>query len=157
MQQNLILHLLRIRSIHSYYSEDEVCHGSRQTVHFTPTFMVLRGASKYDLIRQLECYIQVLGNNEPRLFGETSSIGYRGVHRPMKLRRPYLHDNGCLWNVCDIYSSTCHERTPSGPGKSVRSLQVAADQRYFNVELCRSRGIDNVAVQDRWPLTTGVA
>ena len=27
------------------------------------------------------------------------------------------------------YSSTCHERTPSGPGKSVRSLQVAADQR----------------------------
>ena len=28
-----------------------------------------------------------------------------------------------------LYSSTCHERTPSGPGKSVRSLQVAADQR----------------------------
>ena len=28
-----------------------------------------------------------------------------------------------------MYSSTCHERTPSGPGKSVRSLQVAADQR----------------------------
>ena len=27
------------------------------------------------------------------------------------------------------YSSTCHERTPSGPGKTVRSLQVAADQR----------------------------
>ena len=27
------------------------------------------------------------------------------------------------------YSSTCHERTPSGPGKSVLSLQVAADQR----------------------------
>ena len=27
------------------------------------------------------------------------------------------------------YSSTCHERTPSGPGKSVRSLQVAADLR----------------------------
>ena len=28
-----------------------------------------------------------------------------------------------------IYSSTCHERTPSGPGKSVRTLQVAAHQR----------------------------
>ena len=27
------------------------------------------------------------------------------------------------------YSSTCHERTPSGPGKSVRSLQVVARQR----------------------------
>ena len=27
------------------------------------------------------------------------------------------------------YSSACHERTPSGPGKSVRSLQMAADQR----------------------------
>ena len=37
-----------------------------------------------------------------------------------------------------VYNSTCHERTPSGPGKSVRSLQVAADQRYFNVEMCRS-------------------
>ena len=36
------------------------------------------------------------------------------------------------------YSSTCHEQTPSGPGKSVRLLQVAADQRYFNVEMCRS-------------------
>ena len=38
---------------------------------------------------------------------------------------------------------------------SVRSLQVAADQRKFNVEMCR--GIDHVAVQGRWPLTTGVA
>ena len=28
-----------------------------------------------------------------------------------------------------IYSSTCHERTPSGPGKSVRTLQVAARDR----------------------------
>ena len=28
-----------------------------------------------------------------------------------------------------IYSSTCHERTPSGPGKSVRTLQVAARHR----------------------------
>ena len=28
-----------------------------------------------------------------------------------------------------IYSSTCHERTPSGPGKSVRTMQVAAHQR----------------------------
>ena len=28
-----------------------------------------------------------------------------------------------------VYSSTCHERTPSGPGKSVRTLQVAAHQR----------------------------
>ena len=27
------------------------------------------------------------------------------------------------------YSSTCHERTPSGPGKSVRILQVAARHR----------------------------
>ena len=27
------------------------------------------------------------------------------------------------------YSSTCHERTPSGPGKSVRTLQVAARDR----------------------------
>ena len=27
------------------------------------------------------------------------------------------------------YSSTCHERTPSGPGKSVRTLQVAARHR----------------------------
>ena len=27
------------------------------------------------------------------------------------------------------YSSSCHERTPSGPGKSVRTLQVAAHQR----------------------------
>ena len=37
-----------------------------------------------------------------------------------------------------MYSSTCLERKPSGPGKSVRSLQVAADQRYFNVEMCQS-------------------
>ena len=36
------------------------------------------------------------------------------------------------------YSSTCHERTPTGPSKSVRSLQVGADQRYFNVDMCRS-------------------
>ena len=28
-----------------------------------------------------------------------------------------------------MYSSTCHERTPSGPGKSVRTLQVAARHR----------------------------
>ena len=28
-----------------------------------------------------------------------------------------------------LYSSTCHERTPSGPGKSVRTLQVAARHR----------------------------
>ena len=27
------------------------------------------------------------------------------------------------------YSSTCHERTPSGPGISVRTRQVAAHQR----------------------------
>ena len=27
------------------------------------------------------------------------------------------------------YSRTCHERTPSGPGKSVRTLQVAARHR----------------------------
>ena len=27
------------------------------------------------------------------------------------------------------YSSTCHERKPSGPGKSVRTLQVAARHR----------------------------
>ena len=32
-----------------------------------------------------------------------------------------------LSEVCTC--SICHERTPSGPGKSVRSLQVAADQR----------------------------
>ena len=36
----------------------------------------------------------------------------------------------CLFDiqVCN-YSSTCHERTPSGPGKSVRTLQVAARHR----------------------------
>ena len=28
-----------------------------------------------------------------------------------------------------VYTSTCHERTPSGPGKIVRTLQVAAHQR----------------------------
>ena len=28
-----------------------------------------------------------------------------------------------------LYSSTCHERTPSGPGKSVRTWQAAAHQR----------------------------
>ena len=28
-----------------------------------------------------------------------------------------------------VYSGTCHERTPSGPGKSVRTLQVAARGR----------------------------
>ena len=28
-----------------------------------------------------------------------------------------------------LYSSTCHERTPSGPGKIVRTLQVAAHRR----------------------------
>ena len=31
--------------------------------------------------------------------------------------------------VLKVYSSTCHERTPSGPGKSVRTLQVAARHR----------------------------
>ena len=37
----------------------------------------------------------------------------------------------------------------------VRVRKVAADRRYFNVEMCRD--IDNVSVHDRWPLTTGVA
>ena len=37
----------------------------------------------------------------------------------------------------------------------VRVRQVAADRRYFNVDMCRD--IDNVSVHDRWPLTTGVA
>ena len=37
----------------------------------------------------------------------------------------------------------------------VRVRQVAADSRYFNVEMCRD--IDNVSVHDRWPFTTGVA
>ena len=37
----------------------------------------------------------------------------------------------------------------------VRVRQVAADRRYFNVEMCRD--IDNVSVHDRWSLTTGVA
>ena len=32
--------------------------------------------------------------------------------------------------ICNLYySSTCHERTLSGPGKSVRTLQVAARDR----------------------------
>ena len=31
-------------------------------------------------------------------------------------------------NIC-YYSSTCHEGTPSGPGKSVRTLQVGAHRR----------------------------
>ena len=33
------------------------------------------------------------------------------------------------WLLWTLYSSTCHERTPSGPGKSVRTLQVAARHR----------------------------
>ena len=37
----------------------------------------------------------------------------------------------------------------------VRVRQVAADQRYFNVDICRD--IDKVSVHRRWPLTTGVA
>ena len=55
-----------------------------------------------------------------------------------------------------MYSSrpTCHVRTPTGPGKSVRTLQVAAQQRADgHVEMCRD--IDIVAVHSRWPLTTG--
>ena len=32
-------------------------------------------------------------------------------------------------NIIMMYSSTCHDRTPSGPGKSVRTLQVAARHR----------------------------
>ena len=48
------------------------------------------------------------------------------------------------------YSSTCHERTPSGP-VHCRWLLIRG-----NLTLkCVSRGIDNVAVQGRWPLTTG--
>ena len=36
----------------------------------------------------------------------------------------------CFWNLAPLrYSSTCHERTPSGPGKRVRTLQVAARHR----------------------------
>ena len=38
----------------------------------------------------------------------------------------------CVAPVCPVvsmYSSTYHELTPSGPGKSVRTLQVAAHQR----------------------------
>ena len=31
-------------------------------------------------------------------------------------------------NIC-YYSSTCHEGTPSGPGKSVRTLQVGTHRR----------------------------
>ena len=54
------------------------------------------------------------------------------------------------------YSSTCHERTPPGPGKSVHTFQVAAHQRDGWARKL-SRDIDNVAVHSRWPLTTGVA
>ena len=35
----------------------------------------------------------------------------------------------CIIKIQHIYSSTCHERTPSGPDKSVRTLQVAARHR----------------------------
>ena len=41
-----------------------------------------------------------------------------------------VHDSQAYKHIkMAIYSSTCHERTPSGPGKSVRTLQVAAHQR----------------------------
>ena len=49
------------------------------------------------------------------------------------------YDSVANTNMYSRIQSTCHEQTPSGPGKSVRSLQVAADQRHFNVEMCRSR------------------
>ena len=39
--------------------------------------------------------------------------------------RHKIHNFFMVW----MYSSTCHERTPSGPGKSVRTLQVAARHR----------------------------
>ena len=55
------------------------------------------------------------------------------------------------------YSSICHGRTPSGPGKSVRTLQLAAHQRGKDGHVEMSRDIDNVAIHSRWPLTTGVA
>ena len=46
----------------------------------------------------------------------------------------HTHVTDCLAYMVGVlslswYSSTCHERTPSGPGKSVRTLQVAAHQR----------------------------
>ena len=53
-----------------------------------------------------------------------------------------------------LYSSTCHERTPSGPGKSVRTLQVPLI-RGTDGHVEMSRDIDNMAVHSRWPLTRG--
>ena len=54
------------------------------------------------------------------------------------------------------YSSTCHERTPSGPGKSVVHCRWPLIRGMDgHVEMCWD--IDNVAVHIRWPLTTGVA
>ena len=41
------------------------------------------------------------------------------------------HEPQFIMSQCDAndISSTCHERTPSGPGKSVHTLQVAAHHR----------------------------
>ena len=56
--------------------------------------------------------------------------GFRGLNCPARLalareRTPSLWKSHG-WALLFNYSSTCHERTPSGPGKSVRTLQVAA-------------------------------
>ena len=50
-----------------------------------------------------------------------------------KIERPaffLVHvDTHVIYIIIFNYSSTCHERTPSGPGKCVRTLQVAARHR----------------------------
>ena len=63
---------------------------------------------------------------------ETSPGGVTRVRRA-ETKRPSHYprptDTKVLSSAEFGYSSTCHERTPSGPGKSIRTLQVAAHQR----------------------------
>ena len=49
-------------------------------------------------------------------------------HRNVRITRTEQHTDQII-PTADSFSSTFHERTPSGPGKSVRALQVAARHR----------------------------
>ena len=68
-------------------------------------------------VDELEVLVDQMQRNKSTLLGKLSDV-----------RRP--DQERCMAGDSSYdYSSTCHERTPSGPGKNVRTLQVAARHR----------------------------
>ena len=89
----------------------------------------------YDPVTQKVC-VHMKGDTTFMLYGELPDIlgSGRGDGVVIRMsRRKTLTQGESIVDLRrsfeSLYSSTCHERTPSGPGKSVRTLQVAARHR----------------------------